>query len=70
MYLQPCRKPVCGGAGETRAFAQFREPAGRVAYGGQDLHRFVEDADAAMLSHVTILTFQILRRNQHGANDD
>lgn len=70
MDLQPRRQPVSGGPGKPGALAQFRQPAGGVADGRQDLHRFVEDADTAMLSHGTILAFQIMRRNEHGANDD
>jgi hypothetical protein len=52
---------VCGGPRQSGALAQFGQPAGGLGHRVQYAHRFVEDADTAILSHREILAFRIVR---------
>ena len=53
---------VRGGTRQSRALAQLGKPARRIGDRMQDAHGFVEDADAAILSHREILASRIVRR--------
>ena len=50
-----------GRARQAGALAEFGQPAWRVGHRVQHTHRFVQHADAAILSHKEILTSQIVR---------
>ena len=54
-------QPVSGGAGQARPFAKFGKPARRLGHRVQHAHRFVENADTAILSHREILASRMLR---------
>ena len=59
--FQPHGKPVRRGAGQVGAFAEIRQPTGGLGHGVEHPHRFVQHADAAILSHKEILPSQIVR---------
>ena len=50
--FQTGRKSMGGRAGETGAFAEFAERTGRLGNRVEHSHGFVENADAAILSHI------------------
>jgi len=51
---------VRGGPGQAGARAEIGQPAGGLGDGVQHHHGFVEHADAAILSHIEILTSHIV----------
>ena len=61
MHLQARGKPMRGGTRQAGALAQFGQPTRRVGHRMQHTHRFVQHADAAILSHKEILASQIVR---------
>ena len=61
VHLQSRGQPVRGGPGQSGAVAQFGQPARGIGDGMQYAHGFVEDADAAILSHREILASRMLR---------
>src|ERR1700757_812663 len=67
MNLQRSRKTIRGGPGHPGSLAQFGQPARRFRDRVQHDHGFVEDADAAMLSHKEILASRILRSSERAA---
>jgi hypothetical protein len=61
MHFQSSGESMRGGARKAGALTQFGQPARRLGHGVQHTHRFVQHADAAILSHKEILTSQIVR---------
>lgn len=61
VHLEARGQPMRGGSGQSGPFTQFGQAARRLCDGVQYAHRFVEHADAAILSHREILAFRIVR---------
>ena len=57
-------QPVCGGPWQAGALAKVGEPTRRVRHRMQHAHRFVQHADAAILSHREILASQNVRKSR------
>ncbi|BBY96747.1 hypothetical protein MFAL_02140 [Mycolicibacterium fallax] len=65
MDFQARGQPVGGGPRQPGALAEFGQAARRLGDRVQHPHRFVEDADTAILSHREILTSRIVRLPAH-----
>src|SRR5699024_6572710 len=62
--LEPDGQAVGRGPGQSGAFADLGQRAGRLGDRVEDVHGFIEHADAAMLSHESILTSHIVRSHR------
>ena len=61
VHFQPDGESVCRRPRQVGAFAEIRKAARGLGHGMQYPHRFVQHADAAILSHKEILASQIVR---------
>ena len=61
VHFEPDGESVRGRPRQVGAFAQIRQAARGLGHGVQHAHRFVQHADAAILSHREILASQIVR---------